>query len=942
MDLSQFWFQSAGGGGFPIGNSLRFRQGSRLTRSFTGTARTTLTVSGWVKLGKNHNYGANLVFYGTGGGGNTQAYLGFGEKNGFTVPQLDFTGGSYENATHLDFGAWLHVVYSRNGTSSHTLYINGVQSSMHDGGTGNNPNSWLTGPAEVNNPNGYVAELHVVDGQALDPTTFGEFNNDGVWVPKEVTDLTYGTNGFYLDFSDPDNIGADRSGNGNDFTPTGFELTDTTSTLYDWVADSPTDNFSTLNPLNTTGGDSGIQSGNLENTDTNSSVASTYTGDISMSEGLYYFEVTRVTADNGCNLGIIPDNFPITGGNSGVNDNVQINQGGTLIVFGTSTGGYLPSISQGDILCVAFNADNGNVWFGRNGTFVGDPVAGTSPAATVSMGTGWVTYVRTIGGGGNELVALNHGNRPFAHTPPAGFEPLSTAELPAVDITNPSEHFQTLLSDDAKTPEPAAIGEAYGGGFYAGRIKDGNKVYNLIVSPKASGQASTIRYKVSQTANPTPALAKNDVNGLIAQNDALTNGTPADYPAFLFADGLSIGGFSDWYVPSRYELEILYRNFKPTTQSNAVYGTNGANPYSVPPASANTSGDPAQTSVAAFQAGGAEAFPTDNNHWAATEAAADTRVWRSAFANGDHDGDNLKDTAMYVRTIRREFAYDAGLLDLAQATFPNGLWWIKDRQNSNNHQLVDSVRGGNLAMSSNLNNAESSYSAPSGSSVAWCWNLLDNRSNGFDIVQYQGTNSVQSINHQLGLPPEFMIFKSHDTTGGWGVYHASLGPTKYLVLNEVGEAGTNTTVWNDTAPTDTAFTVGSSSLCNQNNANYTGYLWYSVPGYSSFGSFTPNGSTDGPFCFTGHRPRWILLKGTVGNTAWGIFDTARDTYNPVVHGLYPADPVGETVLGNFDLLSNGFKVRTTAWNDPSFGKIIWASFAEHPFGGSNVSPSPAR
>jgi hypothetical protein len=180
-----------------------------------------------------------------------------------------------------------------------------------------------------------------------------------------------------------------------------------------------------------------------------------------------------------------------------------------------------------------------------------------------------------------------------------------------------------------------AIGAAYQGGFFAGTIShtdDGVATHALIVAPAATGATGTgytlTTNKQWKTTNTTTAGTTSPFDG--AANSANMNN--ASHPAAQFCEDLSIGGYSDWYLPARYELDIAYENLKPTTDSNNTSW--GINPYSVPERTVNrTAGAPAQTSVAAFQSGGAEAFVA-GDHWSSTEFSS-TNAWLLGFNVGD-------------------------------------------------------------------------------------------------------------------------------------------------------------------------------------------------------------------------------------------------------------------------------------------------------------------
>ena len=205
------------------------------------------------------------------------------------------------------------------------------------------------------------------------------------------------------------------------------------------------------------------------------------------------------------------------------------------------------------------------------------------------------------------------------------------------------------------------------------------------------------------------------------------------------------------------------------------------------------------------------------------------------------------------------------------------------------------------------------------------------------VVTYTGTGANATVGHGLGVAPSFIIVKPRNgtTTYGWRCYHVSLGPTKYLALNSSDQAYSFTD-WDNTAPTSSVVNLGSGSpqTVVENGTNYVMYCFAAIAGYSAFGSYTGNGSTDGPFVFTNFRPRYILVKRSDSTADWTVFDTSRDPYNMEINYLCPNLSIAETVGSSVQLdgLSNGFKVRGT-WQgmNASGGTIIYAAFAENPF-----------
>ncbi len=299
--------------------------------------------------------------------------------------------------------------------------------------------------------------------------------------------------------------------------------------------------------------------------------------------------------------------------------------------------------------------------------------------------------------------------------------------------------------------------------------------------------------------------------------------------------------------------------------------------------------------------------------------------------------------------------------------------WVKGRNVAASSNLLDSVRGPRIHLESNLTNAEYTESAGVGLTafnsngfalgtdnagpgqvngngntyVAWQWkaggtavsntagsitsSVSANPTAGFSVVTYTGTGvNGATVGHGLGDVPSMIISKVRSTTNSWPIYHVSMGNTGGMYLDLTNAFGSSAGFWNNTSPTSTVFTVTSGNS-NASGQTYVAYCFAPVAGYSAFGSYTGNGSTDGPFVFTNFQPRWVMVKRTDSTSDWYIWDTSRDTYN-VESATLLADTSGaETSATSIDGLSNGFKCRSATVVNASGGTYIYAAFASSPF-----------
>ena len=780
-----------GAAGDEIEQSLRFNSADSAYLNRTpGSAgnRKTWTWSGWVKRG---NLGANQDIFTC--NANAEFYFRSNDKIKF----YDFASGSTEIETSQvfrDVGAWYHIVLALDTTQATAsnrfkLYVNGEQitgfgdetyPALNEDLNWNNNISHSLGRRDSANSqflDGYLAEVNFIDGSALDPTDFGEFDDNGVWRPIKYAG-SYTGNSFYLKFASGD--GTDSSGLSNTWTANNFT---TSGTGTDVMSDTPTTNYATINPLSKEANIT-LTNGNLDGDSNGSTATAAYTT-FAVSSGKWYTEVTFTNTP--AFAGIIQSNY--VGGDlrypgRDVSGSTSIGirgSNGAKYKDGTATS-YGSAFSANDVCGIALDMDNGKIWFSKNGTFFasGDPAAGTNAAYTTDILGKEFCFAAGDNASASRTWTLNAGQRAFAYTPPTGFNALNTKNLPAPDIADGSQYFNTVLYTGNAT-----VRSITGVGFQPDLvwIKDRSGAYN-------HGLFDAVR-------------------GANLRLSSSTSGAEITYTQSLTAfdsDGFSLGDNSD---------------------SNNTVNIN-------------------------------------NNTYVA---------W-----NWDAGGSGSSNTAGSITST-----------------------------------------------------------------------VSANPSAGFSIVTYTGTGSNATVGHGLGVAPKMIMVKNRDAAAYWNVYHAGVdasSPEDYFLRLDTTDARIDSSLkWNDTAPTSSVFSVGTSGNVNSNTNDIIAYCFAEVEGYSKFGSYTGNGSTDGPFLSLGFKPAWLMYKITNTTGNWIIHDTTRSEYNVTTNRLFAnlANTENTSTTVSWDLLSNGAKIRTSdAGVNGSGNTFIFAAFAENPFGGSGISPATAR
>ena len=451
-------------GGYEVDNSLRFNRGSsdRLTKTYASSGnRVKWTFSMWVK--RSEIASTNRIFgvyqndsY------NTTCYISGGGNLVFIDTYNDAEQAkAVTNMVFRDISAWYHivVVYDKdNATSADKLilYVNGEIASLSSYTAPTQATTWNVDGLEMeigayNSAdyfNGYLSEITFIDGTANAVTDFGEFDEDsGIWKPKAVSGLTFGTNGFYLDFESSGSLGADVSGNGNNFTVNNL-------TAIDQTTDTPTNNFCTLNPLVNASG-STFSEGNLKSATVTGNAAldmSTF----GLTQGKWYWEVKATTLSTGAsaserNMVGITKTIPTVSGYDGsiLALGVGLRGNGNIAgVIGAGASGWNTYV-EGNIISVALDLDNGKLYFATNGTY-GNSSNPSTASNGYSFTVGTDTYFPAVNvretaesgtwevNFGNPTFTISSGNTDgndrgnFEYAVPSGYLSLCTANISEV------------------------------------------------------------------------------------------------------------------------------------------------------------------------------------------------------------------------------------------------------------------------------------------------------------------------------------------------------------------------------------------------------------------------------------------------------------------------------------------------------------------------------
>jgi hypothetical protein len=1035
-------------GDFEISRSLRFNSGdsANLSKTFgSASNRRTWSWSGWVKRSA---VGTKQILFGVQGTSDTTYVENYFATDDKLYLRFGYTSVAEVRTTQVfrDVSAWMHIVIAFDVTESAAadklkLYINGSQvtdfstdtrSSFSNQDYGIN----RAGAHKISGaPNGsgdvldaYLAEVNFIDGSALGPTSFGETDDNGVWQGIDTAGLSFGTNGFRLKFADNSGatattLGKDTSGNNNNWTPNNLSVA--AGVGNDSLVDSPSNgtqtdtgaggevvgNYATLNPLNAHTSSDTFSNGNLDFTTSSGGGLSEST--IAMSSGKYYFEVV-FSGGQGTNqlAGIRKP------GKRNYNDSYIYVGTGNKYTDGGSGASYGASLTNGDVIGTAFDADNGTLTFYKNGASQGTAFTGI---------TG--TYAFFVGSfGSSPTYVANFGQRAFAH-PVSGYKSLNTASLPEPTIADGSKYFDAKVWTGDGTGSRSFTGYSFSPDF--AWVKSRSLAYTHVLwdavrgagvskelqsdSTNAEGGASTNASGYLSAFNPdgfssTAGTSDNDYFNKSGQTyvgwawDAGAN-SDKTYTVTVSGGNFYIDGAQQ---PTLTLAEGSTYKFDQADSTNATHplrfsttsdGTHGGgSEYTTGVTTAGTPGSAGaytQIVIAAsaptlyayctnhsgmgFQvntsdtggytipAGSLNSYSynqsqtwsnnltTTGNTWAGSQgptkafngvAAASVNMSQRNGAGG-----TITFTFTGLSGSVRVWIGNAGAAitdgnGTARGTnVGNGESWVTlsgDISNYNGSIVItpasDAPSLGAVEVAGRML-VDSGVSVTNVPSIAS--QVMANPSAGFSIISYTATGSNASIGHGLNAAPAFFFGRNRDDTStslDWIIYHQAIGNTARLKFN-IGAKSTSSAFFQDTSPSSSVISIGTSNDINKSGDDYIIYAFSEVANFSSMGSYLGNGSDDGPFVFTGFKPRFIMTKAyssnSNNNNNWSIHDTSRDPFNEASEILAPSNP--NISLDNahtgIDILSNGFKLKAdtngqcnyTGWD------YLYIAFAQNPF-----------
>ncbi len=896
---------------FSVSKSLRFNSGDSAYLNFQPSAagnRRTWTWSCWIKLNGDSD---SAIFQARAGVGTNPAFT-FRINDGYVRAVYRKSDGStvrlQTDRILRDFSSWYHIllaVDTTQATSSNRtkIYVNGTQETSFsteeypDQNLESAVNSAISHQIGQQYPssgsagysNQYLAEVNFIDGQALAPTDFGEFDNNGVWQAKEFVG-TYGTNGFRLPFTD--NSSNQALG-------------------YDAAVTAPT--------LNPKGGMDVV----------------TYTGNAgTQSIGGLAFQPDLVWIKDRTNTGFHSLFDTVRGATKTIFSNAtnaEETQSGGVTAFnsdGFSLGSW--SIVNAARTYVAWCWKAGGAAVSNT-----DGSLNSQVSANNDYGFSIVSYTGGRSSAGNNTVGHGLSSAPklvitksrASNSDWVIQSPLLSANK-VLFFKNWAEYD---ISSGGSLSDPT--NSVFSTNYFTGLDTSGDNLIAYCWSEVAgfskfgsyTGNSSTSGPAVTLGFKPRYILIKGTSSG-------------TDWLIWDGARNLGYGALAanlsnqESYFGTTNTISVNDTGFQITT-TNGVYNSNG------------------QTYIYAAFA------DRPGNNWTPNNLSAGIDLNPTAKQNFD------------VVT----YTGNGGTQSVGGLAFQPDFIWCKTRSNAVDHKLADSVRGFTKILESNQTRAEvtdtnaitavgstgftlgsgGDYNSNGRTYVAWCWkaggaavsntdgsinsSVSVNANYGFSIVSYSAGDAAVSVGHGLSSAPKMIFTKPRNASVGWKVYHSGLAGADaastyakdyYLTLNGTNMYTYDANYWGSAGPNSTTF--GTHASADNALNDMIAYVWSEVDGFSKFSSYSGNGSATGPVVTTGFKPKFLLIKRSDSSGPWYLYDSARDSSNPIDKLLQAESSVAEFTTGanSVDFLSNGFQLKGTGGDtNASGGTYIYAAYA---------------
>tara|TARA_S200002703_G_scaffold21141_1_gene17651 strand:+ start:687 stop:3416 length:2730 start_codon:yes stop_codon:yes gene_type:complete len=728
----------------------------------------------------------------------------------------------------------------------------------------------------------YLAEVHFVDGQQLEPTDFGEFDSNNLWQPKDCKDdLTYGTNGFYLKFADNSSnaaLGTDSSGNSNTWTVN--NISGVGAHLYSSGLSIPEGGgFHASYPASN--GFDGDTSTFTLGANTSTSVRWTYNSSFNLSGAVEIYvsgASMSVTFNDGRTAVSAAANqytqissavdftwFNVYQG-SGLRGNITaVKVGGTVLI---------DSINSDSLIDTPTNYDDGTNVGGNYATF--NPLSGNTTLANGNLDS----------------------------TGKSGYNQC----LSSIGMSSGKYYCEVTLTDDTGF---TGVGIALKGepGSFLGNTSSGFLYYSADGNKRTSGVNTS--YGNSFTTGDAIGIAFDADNGNlyfykngVAQNSGTAAFTGLTSGPYFFA-------CDQYNTSNKVTINFGQRPFAYTPPTGYAAGLCTTNLPDPTIADGSTAFD-----VVTYTGNGTSQTIDGLNH-------SPDLVWAKSRSFATNHG--LIDTVRGVdrwlgsnTTSAEDYTPGGYLTAFNSDGFSVGYGGVF---NSNNATYVAWAWD---AGSSTVSNTDGSITS----------NVRANASAGFSIVTYTGTGSTATIGHGLNAAPGFIVIKSRTNADAWPVYHQSLSnpANNYLLLYTANAVGSITNYWNGT--NSSVIGVLGGYAHSSSGQDYVAYCWAPVEGYSAFGSYI--GSQNFPFVYCGFRPRFLLIKPYDLASGWQLYDSERNSFNTADDYLAPNEASAEVNSVNnnqFDFLSNGFVPRGVADSGSNYTgyNFLYAAYAEHPF-----------